>query len=50
MTQNSFKECYKPGKHQATDEAMISFKACLSYIQYFPAKPIKHGIKTMDEM
>ena len=50
MTQNSFKECYKPGKHQAIDEAMIAFKGHLSYIQYLPAKPIKHGIKTMDEM
>ena len=45
MTQNSFKECYKPGKHQAIDEAMIAFKGRLSYIQYLPAKPIKHGIK-----
>ena len=24
---------------------MIAFKGCLSYIQYLPAKPIKHGIK-----
>ena len=45
MTQNSFNECYKPGKHQAIDEAMIAFKGHLSYIQYLPAKPIKHGIK-----
>ena len=45
MTQNSFKECYKPGKHQTIDDAMIAFKGCLSYIQYLPAKPIKHGIK-----
>ena len=36
MTQNSFKECYKPGKHQAINEAMIAFKDYLSYIQYFP--------------
>ena len=45
MTQNSFKECYKPWKHQATHEAMVAFKGHLSYIQYLPAKPIKHGIK-----
>ena len=45
ITQNNFKECYKPGKHQAIDEAMIAFKGHLSYIQYLPAKPIKHGIK-----
>ena len=45
MAQNSFKESYKVGKHQAIDEAMIAFKGCLSYIQYLPAKPIKHGIK-----
>ena len=45
MTQNSFNKCYKPGKHQAVDEAMIAFKGHLSYIQYLPAKPIKCGIK-----
>ena len=45
MTQNSFKECYKPGKHQAIAEAMITFEGYLSYIQYLPSKPIKCGIK-----
>ena len=45
MTQNSFKECYKPGKHQAIDEAMIKFKGHLCYIQYLPTKPIQHSIK-----
>ena len=45
MTQNNFKECYKPRKHQAIDEAMIVFKGHLSYTQYLPPKPIKHGIK-----
>ena len=50
MTQNSFKECYKPGKHQAIDEAMIAFKGRLSYIQYVTCKTNKAWYKTMDEM
>ena len=45
MTQESFKEYYKPGKHQTTDEAMVVYKGRLSYVQYLPAKPIKRGIK-----
>ena len=45
MTQETFKEYNKPGKNQTVDEAMITFKGCLSYIQYLPAKPIKCGVK-----
>ena len=45
VTQNSFKEYYKPGKHQVVNEAMIAFKGHLSYIQYLPAKLMKCGIK-----
>ena len=45
MVQKSFKAHYNPGKNQMVDEAMIGFKGKLSYVQYLPAKPIKHGIK-----
>ena len=45
MVQESFKVHYNPGKNQTVDEAMIGFKWRLSYVQYLPAKPIKHGIK-----
>ena len=45
MTQQSFKQHYNPGKNQTVDEAMITYKGRLSYIQYLPAKPIKCGIK-----
>ena len=41
----SFKAHYNPGKNQTVDEAMIGFKGKHSYVQYLPAKPIKHGIK-----
>ena len=45
MTQETFKEYYKPGKNQTVDKAMITFKGHLSYIQYLPPKPIKCGVK-----
>ena len=45
MTKETFKECYNPGKNQTVDEAMISYKGRLSYIQCLPAKPIKCGVK-----
>ena len=45
MVQDSFAENYKPGQNQAIDEGKIAFKSILSYVQYFPAKPIKRGIK-----
>ena len=45
MVQESFKAHYNPGKNQMVDEAMTGFVGKLSYVQYLPAKPIKHGIK-----
>ena len=34
------------GKHVTVDESMITYVGCaVSYIQYMPAKPIKHGLK-----
>ena len=45
IVQESFKAHYNPGKNQTVDEAMIGFKGWLSYVQYLPTKPIKHGIK-----
>ena len=34
------------GKHVAIDEFMIRYMGrAISYVQYMPAKPIKHGIK-----
>ena len=34
------------GKHVTIDESMIKYMGCaLSFVQYMPAKPIKHGIK-----
>ena len=35
MTQNGFKERYKPGKHQAINEATTAFKGHLSYISTY---------------
>ena len=45
MVQESFKAHYNPGKNQTVVETMIGFKWHLSYVQYLPTKPIKHGIK-----
>jgi len=34
------------GKHVTIDKSMIRYMGCaVSYVQYMPAKPIKHGIK-----
>ena len=41
----NFAQYYKPSRDQAIDEGMIAFTGHLSYVQYMPAKPIKHGIK-----
>ena len=42
---NTFGESFKPGKHVSIDEGMMSFNGRLSFKQYMPAKPVKHGIK-----
>ena len=37
---------WTPGKHVTIDESMLQYMGRLiSYVQYMPAKPIKHGIK-----
>ena len=41
----TFAQYYKPSRDQAIDEGMIAFTGHLSYVQYKPAKLIKHGIK-----
>ena len=38
MVQESFRAHYNPGKNQTVDKA-------ISYVQFLPTKPIKHGIK-----
>ena len=45
MVQETFCNHYRPSKNQTIDEGMVAFKGQLSYMQYMPAKPIKHGIK-----
>ena len=45
IIQQRFLEHYMPGKEQTIDEGMIAYKGRLSFMQYMPAKPIKHGIK-----
>lgn len=42
----TFKKCWKPGKHQSIDESMIKFKGRSSLKQYMPAKPTKRGFKS----
>ena len=49
MTQNSFKEWYKPGKHLAIDEAMIAFKGHVLH-PVLTCKTNKAWYKSMDEM
>lgn len=42
----AFKECYTLGVYMAIDESMIRCKSMyVSFRQYNPMKPIKHGIK-----
>lgn len=36
---------YNPNRDQSVDEAMVKFRGRLSFKQYLPLKPIKHGIK-----
>ena len=40
------RRAWTPGKHVTIDESMIWYMGrAISYVQYMPAKPIKHGIK-----
>ena len=40
------KRAWQAGKHVTIDESMIRYMGrAVSYVQYMPAKPIKHGIK-----
>lgn len=43
---DTFKNCWKPGKYQSVDESMIKFKGRSSLKQYMPAKPVKRGFKS----
>ena len=41
-----FRFCYTIGQYMSIDESMIKYKGKqIRFIQYMPAKPIKHGIK-----
>jgi hypothetical protein len=43
---NGMKNSWTAGKHVTIDESMIRYMGrAISYVQYIPAKPIKHGIK-----
>ena len=43
---NGMKKSWTAGKHVTIDESMIRYMGrAISYVQYMPAKPIKHGIK-----
>ena len=38
--------CWTAGQHVTVDESMVRYMGrAISYVQYMPAKPIKHGIK-----
>ena len=40
------RKAWVAGKHVTIDESMIRYMGrAISYVQYMPAKPIKHGIK-----
>ena len=40
------RSAWNAGKHVTIDESMILYMGrAISYVQYMPAKPIKHGIK-----
>ena len=40
------RKAWVPGKHIAVDESMIKYMGrAVSFVQYMPAKPIKHGVK-----
>ena len=40
------RSAWNAGKHVTIDESMIRYMGrAVSYVQYMPAKPIKHGIK-----
>ena len=39
-------KAWTAGRHVLIDESMIRYMGrAISYVQYIPAKPIKHGIK-----
>ena len=40
-----FKLSYTPNHNYSVDESIISYKGCLSILQYLPKKPYKWGIK-----
>ena len=42
---HSFKEMFVPQQQLSIDEAMISYKGRLSFLQYLPKKPKKWGMK-----
>ena len=40
------RRAWTPGKHVTIDESMIWYMGrAISYVQYMPAEPVKHGIK-----
>lgn len=45
MLNNSFEKFYEYGQKLCIDECMIKYNGLLSFKQYIPSKPIKHGIK-----
>ena len=42
---HSFKEMFIPQQQLSIDEAMISYKGQLSFLQYLPKKPKRWGMK-----
>ena len=46
MMMKGMRACWTAGRHVTVDESMIRYMGrAISYVQYMPAKPIKHGIK-----
>ena len=46
MIYASSQKAWTIGQKFCVDEAMIKYKGCaIKWVQYMPAKPIKHGIK-----
>ena len=43
--EDAFQSVYIPGKNIAIDEGLVKFNGRLSFKQYMPKKPNKHGIK-----
>eukprot|EP00795_Rhopilema_esculentum_P014922 gene14922-6061_t len=49
-TRENLKKAYKPGRNLSIDEGMIACKGRIGFKQYMPQKPIKYGMKLMEDL